>query len=250
MFFSRLTVRLNVKRHLAEVILDLGLIALAYYGAYALRWDADLPPEQIALFARTLPVVIVLQMLCFLLWGVYRGIWRYVGIDDLLIMAKAVLTGVVLSGLAILAMCGFQGPSRAVLILFAMLLFAFVGGSRVSYRLLREARAGRTIGANSHPEAIPVLIYGAGDGGALLIREIRNTVSSPYVPIGFLDDDDCKAGRLMHGYWIFSPCDLPYLVCQHRVREVLISSAKIPDHKLEDLRRLGIAWRRVRFQIE
>ena len=95
-----------------------------------------------------------------------------------------------------------------------------------------------------------MLIYGAGDGGELLIREIRHAVSSPYVPIGFIDDDDCKAGRLMHGYWIFSPCDLPYLVRQHRVREVLISSAKIPDRKLEDLRQLGVAWRRVRFQIK
>jgi UDP-GlcNAc:undecaprenyl-phosphate GlcNAc-1-phosphate transferase len=135
------------------------------------------------------------------------------------------------------------------LILFAMLLFAFVGGSRVSYRLLREARAGRAIDANGHPEAIPVLIYGAGYGGALLVREIRNAVRSPYVPIGFIDDDNCKTGRLMHGYWIFSPCDLPYLVRQHRVREVLISSAKIPDHKLKDLRQLGVAWRRVRFYI-
>ena len=136
MFFIRLMVRLNVKHYLAEVMVDGVLIALAYYGAYVLRWDADLPPEQLALCVRTLPVVIVLQMLCFLLWGVYRSFWRYVGIDDLLIMAKAVLTGVVLSGLAILAIYGVQGPSRAVLILFAMLLFTFVGGSRVSYRLL------------------------------------------------------------------------------------------------------------------
>jgi FlaA1/EpsC-like NDP-sugar epimerase len=129
-------VEMSSKRRLAEVIFDVMLIALAYYGAYVLRWDAVLPPEQVAMFARTLAVVIVVQMLCFLMWGVYRGLWRYVGIDDLLIIAKAVLTGVLLSALAVLAMHGFRGPSRAVLILFAMLLFAFVGGSRLAFRLL------------------------------------------------------------------------------------------------------------------
>jgi FlaA1/EpsC-like NDP-sugar epimerase len=108
---------------------------------------------------------------------------------------------------------------------------------------------GHAIGVNGDLEAIPVLIYGASDEGELLLRKMRNQASYPYVPIGFIDDDR-KAGRLMHGYRIFGPCDLPQLICQHRVCEVLISSAKIPDDKLEDLRRLGVAWNRVRFQIE
>jgi UDP-GlcNAc:undecaprenyl-phosphate/decaprenyl-phosphate GlcNAc-1-phosphate transferase len=246
----KVIVNLSSKRCLAEIILDVVLIALAYYGAYVLRWDADLPPEQVAMFARTLAVVIVVQIRCFLMCGVYRGFWRYVGIDDLLIIANAVLTGVLLSALAVLAIHGFQGPSRAVLILFAMLLFAFVGGSRLSFRLLRELIVGHAIGVNGHPEAIPVLIYGAGDGGELLIRKMRNNASYPYVPIGFIDDDDRKVGWMMHGYRIFGPCDLPQLIRQHRVREVLISSAKIPDHKLEDLRHLGVAWKRVHFQME
>ena len=208
------------------VILDAVLIALAYYGAYVLRWDADLPPEQVAMFARTLPVVIVVQLLCFLMWGEYRGLWRYVGIDDLLVIAKAVLTGVFLSGQVILASHGWQAPSRAVLILFAMLLFTFVGGSRLSFRLLQGLIVGH---ANSHPEAIPVLIYGAGDKGEILIREIRSHAGHLYVPIGFIDGDDRKVGRRMYGYRILGPCDLPQLIYQHRVREVLISSAKIPD---------------------
>jgi UDP-GlcNAc:undecaprenyl-phosphate/decaprenyl-phosphate GlcNAc-1-phosphate transferase len=240
---------LSHKRRLSELMLDVVLIALAYYGAYVLRWDADLPPEQVAMFAQTLPVVIVVQMLCFLMWGVYRGLWRYVGIDDLLVIAKAVLTGVLLNALAILAFHGFQGPSRAVLILFAMLLFAFVAGSRFSVRMLRELIMGHAIGANRHLRAIPVLIYGAGDEGELLIREMRSNASQPYIPIGFIDDDDRKAGWLIHGYRIFGSCDLPRLIHQHRVHEVLISSAKIPDHKLEDLRRLGVAWKRVHFPI-
>jgi FlaA1/EpsC-like NDP-sugar epimerase len=241
------TADLSYKRRIPEVMHDVVLTALAYYGAYVLRWDADLPPEQVAMFAQTFPLVIVVQMLCFLLWGVYQGLWRYVGIDDFLILAKAVLTGVVLSGLAVLAIHGLQGPSRAVLILFAMLLLTCVGGSRLAFRLLRELIVGH---ASGRPAAIPVLIYGAGDAGAALVREIRSQAGRLYVPIGFIDDDDRKAGRLMRGYRIFGPCDLPQLIHRHRVREVLISSAKIPDHKLEDLRHLGVILKRVHFQIE
>jgi UDP-GlcNAc:undecaprenyl-phosphate/decaprenyl-phosphate GlcNAc-1-phosphate transferase len=234
-------------RRLSEVMLDVVLIALAYYGAYVLRWDADLPPEQVTLFARTLPVVIVVQMLCFLVWGVYRGLRRYVGFDDLLVLTQAELTGVTLSGLAIFAIHGWQGPSRAILILFAMLLLTFVGGSRLSMRLLREVIVGH---ATTHPEAIPVLIYGAGDGGARLVREIRSHASPLYVPIGFIDDDDRKVGGLLQGYRVFGPRDLPQLIDQHGLHQVLISSAKIPDHKLEKLGHLGVAWKRVRLQIE
>jgi UDP-GlcNAc:undecaprenyl-phosphate/decaprenyl-phosphate GlcNAc-1-phosphate transferase len=237
---------LSYKPRLSEVMLDVILTALAYYGAYVLRWDADLPSEQVAMFAQTLPLVIVVQMLCFLMWGVYRSLWRYVGVDDLLVLAKAVLTGVVLSGLAVLAIFGLHGPSRAVLILFAMLLLSCVGGSRLAFRWLRELIVGH---AHGYPAAIPVLIYGAGDAGEILIREIRSHANHLYVPIGFIDDDDRKAGRLMHGYRIFGPCDLPQLILQYRVREVLISSAKIPDHKLEDLRHLGVTLKRVRFQV-
>jgi FlaA1/EpsC-like NDP-sugar epimerase len=238
---------LSYKPRLSEVMFDVILTALAYYGAYALRWDADLPSEQVARFVQTLPLVIVVQMLCFLVWGVYRSLWRYVGIDDLLILAKAVLTGVVLSGLAVLAIHGLQGPSRAVLILFAMLLLTCTGGSRLAFRLLRELVMGRSGG---HPAAIPVLIYGAGDAGEILIQEIRSHAGRFYVPVGFIDDDDRKAGRLMHGYRIFGSCDLPQLIHRHRVREVLISSAKIPEHKLEGFRHLGVTLKRVRFQIE
>jgi UDP-GlcNAc:undecaprenyl-phosphate/decaprenyl-phosphate GlcNAc-1-phosphate transferase len=244
---SEVTAHLPYKPRLSAVMLDVILTAMAYYGAYVLRWDADLPSEQVAMFAHTLPLVIVVQLLCFLMWGVYRGLWRYVGIDDLLILAKAVLTGVMLSELAILAIYGLQGPSRAVLILFAMLLLACVGGIRLAFRLLRELIMGH---ASGHPAAIAVLIYGAGDAGETLIREIRSHASRFYAPVGFIDDDDRKAGRLMHGYRIFGSCDLPQLIHRHRVREVLISSAKIPDHKLEGLRHLGVTLKRVRFQSE
>jgi UDP-GlcNAc:undecaprenyl-phosphate GlcNAc-1-phosphate transferase len=223
------------------------LVVLAYYGAYLLRWDADFPPEQLAIFARTLPVVIVIQMLIFLLWGVYRGLWRYIGIDDLLLIIKAVLTGTLLTSIVILALYGFHGRSRAVLLLDVLLLFVFVGGSRVSFRVLHELIVGH---ANGHPNAIPVLIYGAGDGGELLVREILNNSEHHYVPVGFIDDDARKVGKLLHGHCIFGTHELPDLIRKHSVQEVLISSTKVPESKLDVVRHMGVSLKRMSLRIE
>src|SRR5205085_5867405 len=72
------------KRRVLEILLDVTLTALAYYGAYLLRADGGITGEQRRLFLQTLPLVIGAQMLFLLLCGVYRGLWHYAGPDDLL----------------------------------------------------------------------------------------------------------------------------------------------------------------------
>jgi UDP-GlcNAc:undecaprenyl-phosphate GlcNAc-1-phosphate transferase len=237
----------SYKRRIFEVMLDLVLVVLAYYGAYLLRFDGDLGGDQLAILKRTLPVVIVIQMLCFLIGGMYRGIWRYAGIADLLTIGKSVFASLVLTSCAVMGMYGFRGPSRAVLVLDGLLLLFFVGASRVSFRLLRTAIVGRS---NHRPDAKPVLIYGAGDGGELLIREIINNPDHLYTPIGFIDDDQRKAGKLIHGIRVFDAREVQDLVRAHSVCEVLVSSLKVPKSKIDDLQRLGIGLKKMSIRIE
>lgn len=243
----KVLVDLSYKRRVFEVLLDVVLVVLACYGAYVLRWDADLPGAQLAIFARTLPLVIVIQMSCFLLGGVYQGLWRYVGIDELIVIAKAVLAGTAASSVVVLAMYEFHGPSRAVFVVYMLLLFVFVGASRLSFRLLRAFTVSH---ANGHANATPVLIYGAGDAGEILIREILNNSDHRYVPVGFIDDDVRKAGKLIHGHRIFGTHYLPDLIRKHGVRAVLISSEKVPESKLDSLRNMGLNLKRMSIRIE
>jgi UDP-GlcNAc:undecaprenyl-phosphate GlcNAc-1-phosphate transferase len=240
-------VEFSYKRRMFEVLLDVVLVALAYYGAYLLRWDADMPAQQPAVLVQTLPLIIALQMLGFLVCGVYRGLWRYTGLDDLLVLAKAVLTGSAVCAGVVFALYGWQGPSRAVFILDALLLFVFVGASRVSFRLLRALLGER---APLQFAATPVVIYGAGDGGELLIREILNNPDLGYAPVGFIDDDHHKVGRLIHGCRIFERQALPDLIRTRGVREVLVSSLKVADSQLTDLRPLGVNLRRMTVRIQ
>jgi UDP-GlcNAc:undecaprenyl-phosphate GlcNAc-1-phosphate transferase len=94
------------------------------------------------------------------------------------------------------------------------------------------------------------LIYGAGDGGALLIREILNNPEHRYMPVGFIDDDERKTGKLIHGYRIFDCGELPRLVERLGVSEVVVSSGKVSEQKLDNIRDLGLGLRRMSIRIE
>jgi UDP-GlcNAc:undecaprenyl-phosphate GlcNAc-1-phosphate transferase len=237
----------SYKRRVFEVLLDTALIALAYYGAFVLRWDGHIPDEQLQIFLKTLPLVIIIQMTFFLVGGVYRGLWRYVGITDLMMIARAVLLGTTVSAMTVFFIYWFHGPSRAVALLNLLLLLCFVSVSRVSFRMLKALIVGR--GSNGH-NATPILIYGAGDGGELLIREILNNPDRQYSPVGFIDDDNRKAGKIIHGYRIFDINELPRLISVYGIREVLISSFKVPETRLDSLRRMGICLKKMSIRIE
>jgi len=238
---------LSHRRRIFEILLDTVLVALAYYSAYLLRFDGDMPVEQIAVFIRTLPILVAVQILSFLIGGVYKGIWRYVGVNELARLALAVFVGSAVSGVAVLFFYKFHGPSRAVFILNGVMLLLFVGASRISFRLIAAMVAGQRQPA---PDARPVLIYGAGDGGEMLIRELLNNPVYRYQPVGFIDDDVKKTGKHLRGYQIFSSDDLPGLINSHGVSEVLISSLKVPESKLDDLRNMGVGLKRLRIHLD
>jgi UDP-GlcNAc:undecaprenyl-phosphate/decaprenyl-phosphate GlcNAc-1-phosphate transferase len=235
------------KRRVVEVLLDVTLIALAYYGAYVLRWDGRLPGEQLAIFIKTLPLIIIVQTVSLLVAGVYRGLWHYFGVADLLVSARGIVGGGLLSAAVVFVLYDFHGPSRAVFLLDVLLLVVLVSASRLAFRLFRQGLVGSGV---ARPDARPVLIYGAGAGGELLFRELLNNNAHAYAPVGFIDDDATKAGRLLHGVRIFGSHQLNEVVRTHGVREVLISSLKVPENQLDSIRRLGLDLKKMSIRIE
>jgi len=242
-------VDLSYKRRIFEVLLDVVLVILAYYSAYLLQFGSEWSPELWRLFLGTIPVLIALKMTALLAVGVYRGLWRYISVDNLIVYAKAVAAGSVASVLALLFAFRFEGFSRAVFVLDAMIFFMMLAGSRVAFRLFRQlipAPAGR---------GRRVLIYGAGDAGELLLREMRNNLRLEYTPVGFVDDDPFKKGKTMHGLKVFGGNGHLRRICdEHRVEEVLISSSKITEERLREILRdceeARITLKRMRIEIE
>ncbi len=188
-----------------------------------------------------------IQIWSFLIGGVYKGIWRYSGVNELARLAVSVFAGSFVSGAAVWLSYKFHGPSRAVFILNGVLLLIFVGASRISFRMIATLIAGQRQPA---PDARPVLIYGAGDRGELLIMELSKNPIYRYRLVGFIDDDTQKTGRLLRGYQIFSSDDLPELISSQGVSEVLVSSLKVPESRLYGLRNMGVVLKRLKIDLE
>jgi UDP-GlcNAc:undecaprenyl-phosphate GlcNAc-1-phosphate transferase len=215
-----LLVALTYKRRLLEVILDCFIIAFAYYLAFAVRFDFRLSDSLMMDYLASLPIVLIASYVGFFLFGIYRGLWRYTGLEDLVRIGKAVLCAALLSVAGLVFFYQFDGYSRMVFIVYGLLLFIGVAGSRLSFRLFGLA-IGRT-----HKEKIPVLVYGAGDGGQVVVRECRTNSRMAYQPIGFLDDDPHKEGRTVAGLRILGGAERLREILQHRKVEGCIVSSR------------------------
>jgi UDP-GlcNAc:undecaprenyl-phosphate GlcNAc-1-phosphate transferase len=139
-------------------------------------------------FTRSFPVVVGAQMLAFFAVGTYRGLWRHFGMRDTVVVAKGVFLGVVTAQLVILYVYRFFSYSRTVFAIYAVLLLLAVTLSRASFRLVgdyiqRQKRSGRRI-----------LVYGAGEGGTLVMRELQNRDDA--VAGWFIDDDPPRGNRV------------------------------------------------------
>jgi len=241
---------LSYKRRIFEVLLDVVLILLAYWAAYAVKFGALSGSGAWKLFLRTLPVLVFFKMAAFLVMGVYRGIWRYTSVDDLIVFAKAVVLSSVLSVMAVLFAFRFEGFSRTVFLIHEILMFIFLAGSRMAFRLFRQV-----IPVAYNTEGSRVLIYGAGDAGELLLRELLNNRALKYSPVGFIDDDPGKTGKLIHGLKVYAGNgDLASVFQHHEVNEILISSSRMSEDRLKEIfdfcRTHDIHVKRMRITIE
>src|ERR1051325_3279545 len=240
----------SYKRRIFEVLLDVILIVLAYWSAYAIKVEPFSDSPAWKLFLRTLPVLVVVRLAAFLVFGVYRGIWRYTSMDDLMTFAKAVAAGTVVSMIIVLLRFRFQGFSRAVFLIDALVMLLLLAGSRIAFRFFRTV-----LPASRADKGQRVLISGAGDAGELLLRELLNNREWRYAPVGFMDDDKKKHGKIIHGFRVFGGNGLFIrIVTEQNVEQVLISTPRISDERIAEIRSVcddrNIELKRMSFRIE
>ena len=236
------------KRQLAMVVMDLALIVVCYYLAYLLRFEGELLAQQDA-FIKGLPVIIGCQLFAFAAVRVYQGVWRYTGLSDLFTLAKAVTLGSTATVAALFFLYRFEGFSRTVFIVNWFLLVVFVSATRLSFRTLAEVLRPRG------DDLLPVLVYGAGDGGVMVLREIRNNLALRRRVVGFLDDNVRKHRTVLQGVPVFGGVDrLEDVIEVHGVEQVIVSSAKIPAERLAHLQAvcddLGVSVSRAMLRID
>jgi UDP-GlcNAc:undecaprenyl-phosphate GlcNAc-1-phosphate transferase len=240
------------KRRAGEVLLDTILLILCFYGAYLLRFEGLLPDQTQRALMESLPIVVASMIAVHFLMGTYGGQWHLFSISDLPAFAISALSGTTLSLALVTLVTRFpEGHSRSAYIIFVVLTFLAMVGSRLSFRLFDAILLKIGNGGFSQNRQ-PVLIYGASKSGKMLFDEIlSNPELRTYTPVGFVDDDSHKVGRKLCGVPVLSRAQ-----CLERAwnpaPEIWISSKFIPDTKaLEVADSFGgeIGVRRARLQL-
>jgi UDP-GlcNAc:undecaprenyl-phosphate GlcNAc-1-phosphate transferase len=237
------------RRRVYEVLADTGLLAIAYYAAFRLRFqgadfDVFFPP-----FVRSLPIVIGLQVAGLYSTGKYRQVWRSVSAAELGTLIKGLALGLTGSVLFVLFVFRFERFSRGVFVIDALVAWFFLVGARaVTSGIDSYLRKVRVRGSR-------VLVYGAGRGGTLLVREILQNPAAGFQPVGFIDDDPQKHRMRLEGIPVLGGGDsLEAVVVRHDIAEILISIRDIEPGRLAELlqecQRLRVTLRRMRFTID
>jgi UDP-GlcNAc:undecaprenyl-phosphate GlcNAc-1-phosphate transferase len=233
-----------------EVVLDLALIALAYYAAFRFRFQQ---PEEfnhfLPYFATSFPLVIACQLAGLALAGKYRQVWRNLGTTELLALLRGIAFGFAGSALLMLYMYGFVGFSRLVFVFDAALLVFLLVGSRLLITSVDEyIRTRRGAGRRA-------LIYGAGVQGRLLVRALLEDRTFGLLPVGFIDDDVSKRRLRVEGVPIVGTLtDLIDILETRQISEVLISTKAIDRMRVAEAaavcREREVQIRAMRFTLE
>ena len=214
-------------RRLVEVVVDFGLISLAFVAAYAIQFGWPGSVNQRHLATITLPIILVTRYLAFIPFGLYRSIWRYAGVRDLLAIGSAVAVSELIT-VGYLSTTQTLGDfSRSFFIVDALLCTIVIGASRVAERAVVigmqsvRDRAGRRS-----------LIVGAGRTGRSLMRELRETAGERVV--GFVDDNPHLRRRRVHGATILgTTSELPRLIERTKPDIVLVTIPNAPRDRLD-----------------
>jgi len=228
------------------IFLDAFLVGTAYALAFLLRFEGQVPPREWMHFRNTLPYIVPLKLILFALFGLYRGMWRYTSLMDLVNILKTSLVSSAGLALFILMTYQFRGFPRSVFVLDWILTFVLVGGIRAAIRLvLREQRRAcegffRLISSRSQKESRRpkkrLLIIGAGHTGEKMLREIQENPRLNYEVVGFLDDAPGKKGMRLHGVPVLGAVSrIMQLAYNDEMDEILIA---MPSATAQEMRRI------------
>ncbi len=212
-----------INRHrIWQLVADAGLIALAWYLAFELRFDQGVPRYYDTLFRRTILIVVAIKLVVFVLFRFYDRWWRYVSIRDMWSAMRGVTAASLVASLTVY----FFSPvaqvrlPRSVAVMDWLLLLGLIAGTRLLARSVIERPGTGALVARGKE----VLVVGAGDAGQLTIREMQRNRQLGYTPIGLIDDDPRKKNLRIHGVRVLGTTEeLAHILRDNRPDEVLIA---------------------------
>ncbi|HUQ23911.1 MAG TPA: nucleoside-diphosphate sugar epimerase/dehydratase [Gaiellaceae bacterium] len=210
------------RHRLPQLAADLAIVVAAWFFAFRLRFDTDLPVYYERYVSwQILGLVAALKLVVFTVSGFYNRWWRYVSTRDMWGAARGVVSASLVTFLifSFFEIHAAEVP-RTVWVIDGLLTLALVAGSRMLARTIIERPQSRSIVARGKE----VIVVGAGDAAQLMLREMLRMPSLGYTPIGLIDDDPRKKNLRLHGVRVLGTSDeLPHLLRDRRPDEVLIA---------------------------
>jgi FlaA1/EpsC-like NDP-sugar epimerase len=204
--------------------IQLSLVVLSNYVAFWLRFDGAVPAIEWTIFIQALPWLVAIRGSAFVCFKLYAGPWRYTGLSDLCSIIMAVASSTAVASVILLWALRLE-YSRSVLIIDSFLLIVFLSGIRLSTRIVRLLL--RKEGYKR------VLIYGAGDSGEMIVRDMRGRPYG-YEPIGFIDDNPAKLGQRIHGVPVLGGRqDLGRIIATGKPHELLVAIPSADPLKMQ-----------------
>jgi len=209
---------------------DLALTVVSVLGSFALRLDVSELPYYFPAAVLMCVVALLVKIPVYYFFGLYRRLWVYASTNELRLITISVTTASVLASGVMVILYYFKliqpGMPRSALGIDWLISLILIGGSRFVLRILAEQSSSQTNAKTRH-----ALILGAGDAGALVVRELQKTSQLNLIPVGFLDDDPAKQNHNIYGVSVIGKIDqLEKTLDTKQVDEVIIAIPAAPGH--------------------
>ncbi|OQX61318.1 MAG: capsule biosynthesis protein CapD [Desulfococcus sp. 4484_241] len=238
---------------------DLFLVFSSLYLSYLLRFDFHIPSNHIHTFDRIILFMILVKLSAFYLFGLYKGMWRYTSIPELVNIIKASFAGSLIVVGTLFFVNRLHGFSRSVFLMDLFFTVLFISGFRIAIRIYFEYAVGESIPGimgmvfsnlfgRKKGDGKKALIIGAGDCGEKIYREICNNTAIGLNVVGFLDDNPVKIGRKIHGVPIIGPISIvDRVVSRLDIDEIIIAIPTATEQQMRTIvshcRKSGVPFR-------
>jgi UDP-GlcNAc:undecaprenyl-phosphate GlcNAc-1-phosphate transferase len=216
------------RRRLIEVLVDFALISASFAASYAIRVQGEGTPWMRHIFHLALPVVLVSRYIAFIIFGLYRGVWRYAGARDAASIFGAVFVSEAAAFLFLWATVIWNGFPRGIFFIDLLLCSLLIGAARFWERAVARTLSS-LVGRRDQRR---VLIVGAGRSGRSLLRELRETQGERVV--GFVDDDPALRRQRIQGVAVLGGIDeVGWAIGRLEPHSVFVTIPSAPRERLD-----------------
>lgn len=223
-------------RTMAVILLDIILINFSILTAFYLRFGIEIEIDYIEKYFLYFPQITLIKLAVFAYFHLYKSLWKYASIDELLQIFNGVVVANALT-ITYLYLLRVEGLPRSIILLMGILDLFLIGASRLSYRILRRFKNKYLISDDGKER---ILIIGAGQAGVMLAKEFISHVELNTVPVAFLDDDLMKHGNVISGIKVKGSIDeMLDIVDVLDIDEVVIALPSASNNRIRDIVKLA-----------